>query len=150
MIEQDDILTVKSKGCIVNIKNKDDMKLSQTTYDKQTLIMIESKPYSISPLQAIQTMDNVSIKQDLKNNCFIMENKFIYVKIQSNGIINSLIHKQTNKQVIKIDSNSDNYLKINHYFGMLKYIIYKNKNMKIIETGPLRCARYIYVVLNIK
>eukprot|EP01084_Bolivina_argentea_P045266 83330_1 len=126
VVEQDDILSVKSKGCIVNnrswrrkellnicnkdvsILSEDDMKLSQTTYDKGMVIMVESKPYSISPLQAIQSMDTVSIKENKKNNCIIMENKFIYVEILSNGVINSLIHKQTNKQVIKIDANSDN------------------------------------------
>ena len=36
-----------------------------------------------------------------------MENGLIVVEVQSNGVIRSLIHKLSGKEVIKIDADSD-------------------------------------------
>ena len=124
--------------------------------------MVEVDSYSISPLKALKTNDTVLIKQT-DSNTFVMENSLIYAEILSNGIINSLIHKLTNKQVIKKDANSDNIGGNNfllfedkplfweawdvELYHLQKYESISNKNnnndndnMKIIENGPLRCG----------
>ena len=167
---------IESEACIVNnrswkrreilnIRNGDasilsesDKKISQTTHDKQTLVLVETDSYSICPLKAIKTCDTVSISKS-KNDTVVMENGLIYVEVLSNGIIHSLIHKQSGKQVIKRDANSDN-LGGNNFllfedkplfweawdveiYHLQKYESISAKNaqiakMKIIKNGPLR------------
>eukprot|EP01083_Nonionella_stella_P076244 207669_1 len=168
-----------STSCIVNsrswkrremlsIRNGDasilrwqDKKLSQTTYDKQTLVMIEADSYSLSPLIALPLHDAAMIEQK-SDDVFVMQNASIYVEILSNGVIQSLIHKRRARQVIRVDANSDgmggnNFLlfedkplfweawdvEIYHlqkYESVSAAAAAKRNTMKIIENGPLRCG----------
>merc|ERR1719361_461466 len=121
-IDNDD--AIESEVCVVNnrswrrrellnIRNGDssvlsesDKEFAQLTHDKQTLVMIELDSYSICPLRAVKSNDTARIKES-KSGTFVLENGLIHVEVLSNGVIRSLIHKQSGKEVIKCDANSD-------------------------------------------
>jgi len=144
-----------------SVLSDDDKKVSQTTYDKQSLVMVEVDSCSISPLKALSSSDKVSITKKSDSNTFVMENGLICVEILSNGVIDSLIHKASGKQVIKKDANSDHLggnnlllfedkplfweawdVEIYHLqkYESVSLLNKENNSMKIIEQGPLRCG----------
>lgn len=114
---------------LVSIRNGDSCILSesqkkngQSTFDGQTLVMVQCESYAVSSLEAlpVQSTESVSIRsisndandvlsgtEKKKQKVFIMENALIVVRVACNGVIESMIHKPTGKEVIKVDADSD-------------------------------------------
>jgi len=152
-----------------SILSETDKQVSQVTYDQQTLLMVEVGSCSIAALKGLKPVHVCMIKQ-VENNRFVMENEHIYVELLSNGLVDSLIHKRSNKQLMKKDADSD-HVGGNHFllfedkplfwdawdielYHLQKYESVQSASgsdggdMKIIEHGPLRCGVEYSLTIN--